>query len=349
MAQRKVNRRQAWRIEKIQSERAARAARRDADIDAQLEGGDLGPEQHGLIISHFGKQVDVEALDGTEAGKIIRCHMRTHLGQLVTGDRVVWRASPDAGVVVAVEERHSELKRPNNHGELKPVAANIDAILIVVAVEPRAHPNLIDRYLVAAELSGIEPVIVLNKIDLLNHENSAWLLPMIASYQAIGYQTIQASTSSQDGLDDLHRFLRNRTTVFVGQSGVGKSSLVNALLPGVDLKVGELSEASRKGRHTTTTARLFHIPEGGDLIDSPGIREFGLWHIDPDRLLDGFIEFRNIDGRCRFRDCQHEQEPGCALHEAVDCGLISEQRFYSYKQILQSMLDSDFSPTTTRR
>lgn len=344
MAKRKVNRRQTWRIEKIQAERAARAERQDAQIESQLEGGNLGPEQHGIIISHYGKLVDVEAVEGTDAGKIIRCHLRTHLGQLVTGDRVIWRASPDAGVVVAVKERSSELKRPNSHGELKPVAANIDAILIVVAVEPRAHANLIDRYLVAAELCGIEPVIVLNKTDLVDEVNSQWILPMIESYVEIGYKILYASTSTQYGLDELHTYLRDRTTVFVGQSGVGKSSLVNALLPGVDIKVGELSEASRKGRHTTTTARLFHIPEGGDLIDSPGIREFGLWHIDPARLLDGFREFKPFIGHCKFRDCAHEQEPGCAFDEALESGAVSEQRFMSYKQILLSMMDSEFTP-----
>lgn len=344
MAKRKVNKRQAWRIEKIQSERSARAAKRDAQIDANLEGGDLGPEQHGLIISHYGKQVDVEVLEGKDKGEIIRCHMRTHLGQLVTGDRVVWRASTDAGVVVALEPRHTELKRPNNHGELKPVAANIDAILIVIAVEPHAHASLIDRYLVASELSNIEPVIVLNKIDLLNEATESRLRPMLDSYEAIGYPIIFASTNTQSGLDELHQFLADKTTVFVGQSGVGKSSLINALLPGLDIRVGELSEARRTGRHTTTTARLFHIPEGGDLIDSPGIREFGLWHIDPERLLDGFKEFKPFIGHCRFRDCKHEAEPGCAFHAALELGQISEQRFDSYKQILSSMLDSAFAP-----
>jgi ribosome biogenesis GTPase len=343
MAQRKVNRRQAWRIKKIQEERTARANKRDTQIDSQLEGGDLGAEQRGLIISHYGKQVDIEALDGDRRGEIIRCHMRTHLGQLVTGDQVIWRPSPDAGVVVAVEDRHSELKRPNNHGELKPVAANIDAILIVIAVEPHAHANLIDRYLVASELSGIEPTIVLNKTDLLDDKQRERLIPLLDSYAEIGYRTIYASTENSNGLDELHEFLKDRTTVFVGQSGVGKSSLVNALLPGVDLKVGALSESNRTGKHTTTTARLFHIPEGGDLIDSPGIREFGLWHIDPNDLIDGFKEFRQVTGHCKFRDCKHEQEPGCAFYDAIDMGVISEQRFFSYKQILDSMLESDFT------
>jgi len=337
MAKRKVNRRQAWRIDKIQQERTARASRRDAKLDAELEGGDLGPEQEGLIISHFGRQVDVEALEGERAGEIIRCHMRTHLGQLVTGDRVIWRAGNEHGVVVAALPRKTSLMRPNNHGELKPVAANIDFIVITVAVEPEPFANLIDRYLVAAELSGIEPVLLINKTDLLNDENRQRVDTLERSYRDIGYTVLHASAASQAGLAELTERLNNQISVFVGQSGVGKSSLINALLPGVDLKTGELSEQTRKGRHTTTTARLFHFPSGGDLIDSPGIREFALWHIEPDDLLSGFREFREHAGLCRFRDCKHQKEPGCALKGALESGEISKARWDSYWHILSSL------------
>jgi len=337
MAKRKLTRRQSWRIQKIQDERAARAAKKDASIDAQLEGGDLGPEQHGLIISHYGRQVDVEASEGERSGEIIRCHMRTNLGQLVTGDRVIWRPNPDGGVVVASLDRKTELVRPNPYGEMKPVAANIDYIVVTVAVEPLAHANLIDRYLVAAELSGIEPVILLNKTDLLNDDNRERIETMLARYEQIGYRVLRASSASEAGLAELKAHLKDRISVFVGQSGVGKSSLINVLLPGVDLKVGALSEQTRKGRHTTTTARLFHFPDGGDLIDSPGIREFGLWHIEPSDLIDGFRELREHTGLCRFRDCKHEQEPGCALKEAIEAGQISEARWQSFRQILVSL------------
>lgn len=337
MAKRKLTRRQSWRIQKIQDERAARASKKDTAIDQQLDSSDLGPEQHGLIISHFGRTVDVEATEGTQQGTIIRCHMRTNLGQLVTGDRVIWREGKDTGVVVAKLDRKSELLRPNPYGEMKPVAANIDFIVITVAVEPTPHANLIDRYLVAAELSDIEPVILLNKTDLLTAENREKIEAMLQRYRDIGYQVLLASSSEEEGLTQLKDCLDQRISVFVGQSGVGKSSLINTLLPGIDLKVGELSAQTKKGRHTTTTARLFHFPDGGDLIDSPGIREFGLWHIEPDDVINGFRELQPLAGMCRFRDCNHEKEPGCALKNAVEDEKISEHRWKSYKHILCSI------------
>ncbi|MDF2181903.1 small ribosomal subunit biogenesis GTPase RsgA [Neptuniibacter sp. CAU 1671] len=337
MSKRKLTRRQNWRIQKIQDERTARAARKDAQIDSQLDNSELGPEQAGLIISHYGKQVDIEPEQPEFPGEIIRCHLRTNLGQLVTGDRIIWRRGKETGVVVAALPRSSELLRPNPYGEMKPVAANIDSIIITVAVEPTPHANLIDRYLVAAELSQIEPVILLNKTDLLNDNNREVIDALLDQYRVIGYQVLTASSSTEEGLEPLKNYLHNRINVFVGQSGVGKSSLINALLPGVDLKTGELSTQSRKGRHTTTTARLFHFPDGGDLIDSPGIREFGLWHIKAEDVIDGFRELRPLAGLCRFRDCKHEQEPNCALLEAVEKGDVSVARWNSYRNILGSI------------
>jgi len=342
MAKRKLNKRQKWRIDKIQQERTERAQRKESQISHQLEGGDLGPEQQGIIIAHFGTQVEVEAVgaERLESGQAetFRCYMRANLGSLVTGDKIIFRmGNNNEGVVVAALPRESELSRPNPYNEIKPVAANIDFIVLVVAVEPEAHANLIDRYLVAAENCQIEPVILLNKTDLITDKNREELEALLAPYDALGYQTRTLSIKNDEGLEELKAMLNDRISVFVGQSGVGKSSMIQTLLPEEEIRVGALSQASKKGRHTTTTARLYHFPSGGDLIDSPGIREFGLWHMEPDDILYGFRELRDFAGLCRFRDCQHEKEPGCALREGVEEGKISAARFASYKRILATL------------
>ncbi|MFP8966355.1 small ribosomal subunit biogenesis GTPase RsgA [Pokkaliibacter sp. CJK22405] len=340
MSKRNLTRRQNWRIKKIQQERVERAQKKDDRFSAELTAGELGDEQEGIIVAHYGRQTDVEGISGDYKGKIIRCYLRANLEPLVTGDRVIWRPGNSDGVVVANLPRASVLKRPTPHGELKSVAANIDLIVITFAPEPTPYANLIDRYLVAAELSNIRAVLLLNKTDLVNDSNSESLERLKHRYTSIGYKVLEASTRSSEGLAELQQELDQQISVFVGQSGVGKSSLINALLPGVDLRVGALSEASRKGTHTTTTARLFHFPSGGDLIDSPGIREFALWHLTPDELLEGFREFRPFLGHCRFRDCRHDREPGCALRQALENGDINPSRMQSYQQILQS-LDSE--------
>jgi ribosome biogenesis GTPase / thiamine phosphate phosphatase len=335
MAKRNLTRRQAWRIKKVQDERAARANKREERID--LSSNDLGPEQHGLIIAHYGTLIDVEAVDGDNKGQITRCHMRANLGSLVTGDNVVWRDGSPNGVIEAVLPRHSALSRPDPYGDMKIVAANIDRIVIVIAPYPEPHANLVDRYLVAAETLDIEPIILLNKTDRIDDSNREKLSGWQQRYTDLGYTWLQISTTEQQGIDDLTGYLANYTSVFVGQSGVGKSSLINALLPDANLRVGALSESSQKGTHTTTTAQLFHFPKGGHLIDSPGIREFGLWHMDSQSLLEGFIEFRPFLGHCKFRDCAHQKEPGCAIQQALADGDISAERMGSYRYILSTL------------
>lgn len=341
MSKRKLTRRQAWRIQKIQQERTERAHKRADRQQQQISEGELGEEQNGLIVAHYGSQVDVEALHGdTPPGAprtVVRCHLRANLPGLVTGDSVVWRDGNPTGVVVAGLPRHSELSRPDNHGQLRPIAANIDYIVLVIAPRPEPHANLIDRYLVAAEAVSIEPLILLNKTDLIDASNRDDLEDLLSIYPRIGYRVLRASTRDSHGLDTLKEALNHRISVFVGQSGVGKSSLINHLLPGVDLKVGALSQGHAKGTHTTTTAKLFHFPDGGDIVDSPGIREFGLWHMSREQVLQGFREFRPFLGHCRFRDCRHSGEPGCELQAALERGDISQRRLDSFTAIAQSL------------
>lgn len=342
MSKRKLSRQQAFRVQRIQDERIARARRRDAADDARRDDGELGAEEEGRVIAHYGVQLDVEALAGPHAGTVFRCHQRANLEALVTGDRVIWQAPLEAadegatGVVTALLPRQSLLVRPDPYGKLKPVAANIDRIVLVISPAPEPSALLIDRYLVACELTGIAPVILLNKTDLLTPETAPALETLLASYAAIGYETRQVSATDRQ-LADLETLIAGRTVVFVGQSGVGKSSLVNELLPDARQRTAAISGNSRLGQHTTTTARLFHLPSGGSLIDSPGIREFGLWHIEEAQLLDGYTEFRPLLGQCRFRNCAHREEPGCALKTAVAEGHLQAARWERF-QVLREAL-----------
>jgi len=343
MAKRQLNRRQNWRIEKVQGERAARAAKRENLTLETLQGGELGPEQTGLVIAHFGVQVEVEAQEGELSGQVFRCHLRANLPALVTGDRVVWRAGNQGiGVIVAQLPRGTELCRPDSRGQLKPVAANVDLIVIVFAPLPEPHSNLIDRYLVAAEHAGIRPLLLLNKTDLIDEQNGVALEALLSVYRQLGYPLLEVSALDGAGMQALQAQLDGHVSVFVGQSGVGKSSLVNSLLPEVDTRVGPLSELTGSGTHTTTTARLFHFPRGGELIDSPGIREFGLGHVSRADVEAGFIEFHELLGHCRFRDCKHDREPGCALLKALDEGHVQQQRMNSYRHIVASLPSAQY-------
>ncbi len=334
MARRKLNRRQAWRAQKVQQERRARAEKKSAKLSRELEGSELGPEQPGRIITRYGASVDLEDSEG----RIHRCLLRQNMPSLVCGDRVIWQqASTGNGVVVAMEPRKTLLERPNADGHLKPVAANIDQILVVAAPLPALDLGLIDRYLVAAELTGIPPVLLINKTDLLDDELLDYMRERVAVYSEIGYPVLFVSACQEQGLAALKEQLKDRTSIFVGQSGVGKSSLINALLPGQDIRVGELSDASGLGKHTTTTTVLYHFPEGGELIDSPGVRAFGLEHATRNQIADGFVEFRPYLGQCKFNDCRHQVEPGCAIRAAIEKGAIRPERFKSYLNIVESL------------
>ncbi|MCL4121240.1 UNVERIFIED_CONTAM: hypothetical protein GTU68_036770 [Idotea baltica] len=338
MAKRQINRRQSWRIKKIQDERAERAIRRESKVLEALNHNDLGEERLGLVIAHFGVQIEIEALEGDTQNRTFRCYRRANLPALVTGDQVVWRPGQDnEGVITALLPRTSILCRPDTQGQLKPTAANISLMVIVFAPTPEPYTNLIDRYLIAAEHANIRPLLLLNKADSISTNNKDKIEGILNLYAKLGYSTLKVSAQTGEGIEAFKDQLSKKTSVFVGQSGVGKSSLINRLLPEANTRVGALSTYTGKGTHTTTTARLFHFPREGKLIDSPGIREFTLSHVTINEITAGFIEFKNYIGRCRFRNCQHSHEPGCALRQAVDAGLIPLERMNNYHSIIASL------------
>lgn len=343
MTKRRLSQQQRGRINRNQEQRQTRLQGSHAPADSGTD-VDLGPELSGLVICHFGQQLEIESTAPESAGQIFRCFQRTNLPALATGDRVIWQADSDStGVVVALQARTTLMSRPNHQLVLRPIAANVSVVAIVIAPLPQPFANLIDRYLVMAENLGLRPLIILNKVDIFETGRDAPIESMLKIYTRIGYPVIRVSSKQGLGVDELKAFLATQTVVFVGQSGVGKSSLVNALrgdVPEDTALVGDMSASREKGTHTTTAARLYHLPGSGDLVDSPGIREFGLWHMDAQTVFNGFVEFGPYTGSCRFRDCSHTQEPGCVLRQAVENGEISTERIASYFFLLSTLNES---------
>jgi len=294
--------------------------------------------QAGQVIAHFGKHLIIEDSSGQQH----RCVSRRNLPPLVCGDHVKWHyPDPKSCVISELEERSSLLARPDTRGQQKIIAANIDQILIINSPIPAFNEGLLDRYLVAAEHTGIHPVIVMNKSDLIDKTQQQEYQERLSIYTNIGYEVIYTSIIDTAAFHQLSEKLTGKTSILVGQSGVGKSSILNHLLPDINARVGELSEATGKGQHTTTTARLYRLPDNGSLIDSPGIREFGLWKITPDQLSKGFIEFGDYENSCRFRNCMHHNEPGCAVIDATRNKAISTERYQSYLRILDSLINEE--------
>jgi ribosome biogenesis GTPase len=256
----------------------------------------------------------------------------------VTGDRVLWLPGPGRrGVVVDVVTRRSILARPDPRHGARPVVANVDQVVVVFAPEPDCPPALVDRYLVAAAHYDLDALVLLNKADRLQASVRARFDERLALYRQLGYPVCTSSALDADGVASLRPHLRGRTSVLVGPSGVGKSSLVRVIIPDAEVTVGELSHATGHGRHTTSASTLFHLPGGGDLIDSPGVRDFGVWHLPREAIARGFVELRAVAETCRFRDCRHQGELGCAVEAALADGRLHPQRVASYRALLASL------------
>lgn len=294
--------------------------------------------REGLLISVAGATAEIE----TSEGKLIRCHVRKNAEPVITGDHVTWElASDDTGIITGPISRKSLLFRPENSRRNKLIAANIDYIFVVTAPPPIFSEDMLDRYLIAAQQFAITPIIVLNKIDLMDETTTLDVHEHLHVYERIGYTVLYSSIHLPDSLNKLSAHLEHKSAVLVGQSGVGKSSLIKLLTGLQSIRIGDVSTAGL-GKHTTTTTRLYHLPNGGSLIDSPGVREFGLWHLQRDDIQHGFIEFEKFLGHCKFRDCLHLSEPHCAVRAAVDEGEITSRRFQHYQKMMGQLTDKNY-------
>lgn len=282
----------------------------------------------GLVIASFGKRYDIEL----EGGRQISCVTRGKKSDLACGDRVEVSITADnEGVVENILPRRSLLYRSNEYRK-KLLAANVTQIVIVVATEPSFYEDLVNRCLIAAETAEIKVLILLNKSDLPTTDVA---LKRLELFRSLGY-AVQPLSALHD-ISQLRSWLQGQTSVLVGQSGMGKSTLVNALLPEAKTRTQEISAVLDSGKHTTTAARLYHLDSESSLIDSPGLQEFGLNHLSIDEVEQAFVEFRPYLGKCRFNDCRHVKEPDCAVLHAVSAGIISEFRLQSYHKLLTEL------------
>ncbi|MDB9975604.1 ribosome small subunit-dependent GTPase A [Candidatus Thioglobus sp.] len=317
-----LTRRQQWRIDKVQSEKIARSNKASIKAESNVDNNEAGHK--GLVITRYGQRQLVEL----KSGEIFQAVSRQNIGFSVAGDQVLLQTTKEGeGIVTAIFPRKTELKRQE-----RLIAANIDQLWLIVAIEPHYQFELIDRYLVIAEDSNLPINIVVNKIEL--SKNSEQLESDFSNYQDLGYDVHFLSVKNETNLKEFKTKLVNKSHIFLGQSGVGKSSLINSLIPDLELRVNEISSKSKLGKHTTTNTTIYHITSGGDLIDSPGIREFQLDNLSEKQIVNGFREFKSLAGECRFRNCHHINEPGCVVKEAVELGEIHPNRYESYLNIL---------------
>lgn len=309
MSKRRITKQQANRIKENQQ-----GYQHEATDNAELH--------RGLVIKRFSKHALIE----NQSGQIIHCLVRPHIDSLVAGDQIVFQLeSSNQGVVVSVYPRTRVLGRHNKQGQMKPVAANITQILVVIAAKPMVSWALLDSYLIMAEYSDVDTCIILNKVDLECSDIQDRLKQV---YHPLGYPVIYTSQADHQGFIDK---LNHQISVFVGQSGVGKSSLISKILPHEStIQINAISEVSELGRHTTSNSTFYHLPTGGAIIDSPGVRELSLGPLPFTEIAKGYREFQPFLGYCKFRDCKHWKVPGCAIIEGVLQGHISTFRYNTF-------------------
>lgn len=340
--------RKQWRKERKHAQETDRSKYKKTDQEKR-EVAKIDPSwKRGRVVAIGGEGIWIDA-EGTRCLGSLRGLLKKENMQaknlLAVGD-IVW-FTPDYAIAY-IEERYSFLARTDIRGQKEQlIAVNIDqAVIAVSVVNPPLKPALIDRYLIASRKGNIHPIIVVNKVDLLdtNSEEQTLYREFLATYEPLGFPILSISTTKQLGLDALRSLLKDKTTVFAGQSGVGKSSLINAAY-GLHLKIGELAQKTSKGTHTTTTAELLSLPGGGYCVDTPGVRSFGLWKLKKEDVVDHFQDLAGFG--CKFLDCQHIHEPDCGVLRALEEGRITPLRYESYRTLLDEAIGG--SDNRTRR
>jgi len=352
MTKRKLNRRQLWRIEKIQSEKEQRLLKNESHINALSEEqnkDDSKPHTlSGLVVARHGKQLEVIEIhaEQTLEDNIERnddaflCHQRANIPAMVVGDQVIWTKLEDdqdnyIGVIESLLDRTSLLSRKDKHGQEKIIAANITQVFLVIASEPPTPELVIDRYLAACELLNLNVKLLVNKSDLDQSKN---LLEFLKEhYLKVVDDIFTCSINNPTQLNTLEEMLKDQNSVFIGQSGVGKSSLVQKLIGDQTIKTQTLSSRSGLGQHTTSTSRLYRLAKGGCIIDSPGIRDFDLDEVSLTELQKGYKEFSEVHAICKFRNCVHDHEPQCAIRNAVENNQISKLRYQNYISLAKQL------------
>lgn len=314
MAKRRLSQRQKSRI-------------RENQQAAQTTGEGLAA----LVIAHHGKQVKLELDDGSA----VDSHIKTNLGSLVCGDRVsVELTNSDEYRIQSLLQRDNLLERLDGFGQSRALAANISQLIICLAASPPPNLLLLDQYLLTAEQLGVSAIILLNKADL--EQAGEQFRDIHEIYQSLDYRIIETCALSGSGMAELKTVLQDNTTVISGVSGVGKSSITQQLIPDADIRISEISEANEEGRHTTRTSHLYHLPDGGQLIDTPGIRSFNPAPVEGVPLANGFREIAEAAINCQFHNCQHSVEPKCAVKASVESGDISASRYQHYLKLMEA-------------
>ncbi|HTD59698.1 MAG TPA: ribosome small subunit-dependent GTPase A [Gemmatimonadaceae bacterium] len=289
--------------------------------------------EQGVVLQGTGGVWSVRTSDGVTRDVSLRGRLKISADKLAVGDEVILEDAGGAWAIAEILPRRSVLARRSPSGAYgeRIVAANVDQVIVVfAAANPEPHPRMLDRFLVIAEANELQAHIVVNKVDLVD---PAAARARFADYPLAGYPIHYTSTVTREGLDELAAELKGRTSALSGPSGVGKSSLLNALYPGLNLRVGAISQSVNKGRHTTVGALLHPLPDGGYVADTPGLREVGIWGLSADALDRCFPEFVTHLGHCRFADCHHVVEPDCAVRAAIAAGELSANRYDSYVRL----------------